>query len=95
MLFLSVGVSQVLRLVVGNHESTTNPFPAEERAETLVVCARPASLLLAPLYHPVGLGRPCPLTQQKRQLVGTPALAEPARPTRLQLLLYNPLSQSL
>uniref|UniRef100_A0A8C4QW47 BIG2 domain-containing protein n=2 Tax=Eptatretus burgeri TaxID=7764 RepID=A0A8C4QW47_EPTBU len=60
---------QVLRLVVGNHESTTNPFPAEERAETLVVCARPASLLLAPLYHPVGLGRPCPLTQQKRQLV--------------------------
>uniref|UniRef100_UPI00358FE42E nuclear pore membrane glycoprotein 210 n=1 Tax=Myxine glutinosa TaxID=7769 RepID=UPI00358FE42E len=60
---------QVLRLVVGNHESSTNPFPAKERAETLVVCARPASLVLSPLYHPVGLGRPCPLTQQKRQLV--------------------------
>ncbi|XP_061422874.1 LOW QUALITY PROTEIN: nuclear pore membrane glycoprotein 210 [Lethenteron reissneri] len=60
---------QALTLTVGNHESASNPLPAEEWTRTRFVCARPASLSLTPVYLPTSTGRPCPLTQQKRQLV--------------------------
>ncbi|KAM8829564.1 nuclear pore membrane glycoprotein 210 isoform 1-T1 [Synchiropus picturatus] len=54
---------------MGNKPSLTNPYPAEEEAEVLVICAPPSRFALVPVYSSPQLDLSCPLLQQNRRVV--------------------------
>ncbi|XP_070565297.1 nuclear pore membrane glycoprotein 210-like isoform X2 [Ptychodera flava] len=53
---------QVLKVTVGNHPSSKNPFPAITNTSLRIACARPTSLHLIPIIRYPDLNSPCPIT---------------------------------